>query len=83
MYSRLNLTNLADNTQEMLDKLRQASVYQVTLEPGDVLYVPHHWWHHVVTTSSWSVSVNTWVPGPQDDRCRLAEVSSDWLIVKY
>lgn len=73
VYSRLNMTSMADNPQELLDKLRQATPFTVTLEPGDVLYVPHGWWHHVVTRSPWSVSVNTWVPLPQDDRSRLAE----------
>ena len=62
VYSRINFISLEYNSQSTLDCLKQATCYQVTLEPGDVLYVPRHWWHHVVTTSDWSISVNTWVP---------------------
>ena len=40
--------------------------YEIDLGPGDVLYIPHHWWHHVETTSgdaavdSLSLSLNLW-----------------------
>lgn len=33
----------------------------VDLEPGDVLYVPRHWWHFVQCLSDGCISVNTWV----------------------
>ena len=35
---------------------------QVTLEPGDLLYVPRHWWHYVESIGDHpTVSINTWV----------------------
>ena len=42
----------------------------VTLEPGDVLYVPNHWWHFVEAVET-SMSVNVWLEAPSDpeDRC--------------
>ena len=45
----------------------------MTLCPGDVLYVPHQWWHHVISLSPWSVSVNTWTPLSTDHRTRVGE----------
>ena len=50
------------------------------LEPGDVLFVPHQWWHQVTTVSPWSVSVNTWLPHPQDNTARLAEALVRWQL---
>jgi len=35
--------------------------YVVTLKPGDVLFVPHHWWHYVENIGV-AVSVNSWIP---------------------
>jgi hypothetical protein len=46
---------------------------ETTLSPGEVLLVPKHWWHHVVTTSPASISVNTWVDAPDDKDDRLRE----------
>ena len=50
------------------------------LEPGDVLFVPHQWWHQVTTVSPWSLSVNTWLPHPEDDTARLAEATVRWQL---
>lgn len=35
----------------------------VTVEPGDLLYIPRKWWHAVETLST-SISVNFWWKGP-------------------
>lgn len=39
---------------------QKARPYVVDLEPGDVLYVPHHWWHFVECLTD-CLSINTWV----------------------
>ena len=33
----------------------------MTLSPGEVLFVPKHWWHDVETVSPTALSVNYWV----------------------
>lgn len=33
----------------------------VTLTPGQVLFVPRHWWHYVENVDS-AISINTWIP---------------------
>jgi ribosomal protein L16 Arg81 hydroxylase len=39
---------------------QNAEPYIVDLEAGDVLYVPHNWWHYVESLTT-SISINTWV----------------------
>lgn len=50
--------------------------FEIELSPGDVLFVPKHYWHFVTTTSSIALSVNLWLPCEDDDqdRCREAMV---------
>lgn len=44
----------------------------MTLEPGDVLYVPKHWWHFVEALDT-SLSINVWVDAPDDALDRAKE----------
>lgn len=46
--------------------------YKVMLSPGEVLFVPRHWWHHVTCIEP-SVSVNVWIPLASDARERVKE----------
>ncbi|KAL1518646.1 hypothetical protein AB1Y20_002934 [Prymnesium parvum] len=47
-------------------RLSSACGWEVYLEPGDLLFIPHHWWHHVETTEGdplvegLALSLNLW-----------------------
>lgn len=49
-----------------------ASPHVVILEPGDVLYVPRHWWHFVQNLET-SISINTWLRLEEDHLERVRE----------
>ncbi len=40
-------------------RLREAVMFVAELDPGDVIYIPRGWWHHVRTLDL-SISVNFW-----------------------
>ncbi|KXJ06339.1 JmjC domain-containing protein C [Exaiptasia diaphana] len=42
-------------------KLANVPYYEVTLHPGDMLYVPQYWWHIVRSRNSPNVAVNVWL----------------------
>ncbi|XP_075968365.1 HSPB1-associated protein 1 homolog isoform X3 [Anarhichas minor] len=48
-------------------------VHVVTLQPGQVLYVPRHWWHYVESLDPVTVSVNSWIELEEDDVERVGE----------
>ncbi|XP_025084642.1 HSPB1-associated protein 1 homolog isoform X3 [Pomacea canaliculata] len=62
--SRPNTTNFP--------RFKDCKPYVVTLEPGQVLYVPRHWWHFVVCTEM-ALSINTWLEMPEDTESRIHE----------
>ncbi|UXI18491.1 Cdc20 [Sarcoptes scabiei] len=45
--------------------ISNAKPYIIILNPGDLLYVPHHWWHYVENIPDdqemISISMNTWI----------------------
>ncbi|XP_055360812.1 HSPB1-associated protein 1 homolog isoform X2 [Betta splendens] len=52
---------------------RRARPHVVTLQPGQVLYVPRHWWHYVQSVDPITVSVNSWIELEDDDVARVSE----------
>jgi HSPB1-associated protein 1 len=52
--------NLKSPQVEKYPNFSKATPYKVTLFPGDVLFVPYHWWHYVECIDP-AVSVNTWI----------------------
>nr|XP_053633092.1 HSPB1-associated protein 1-like isoform X1 [Cherax quadricarinatus] len=53
-------------------KLNFSTPYVVTLEPGDVLFVPKQWWHFVEHIN-FAVSINTWLELPSDCEEQIKE----------
>ncbi|XP_065666280.1 HSPB1-associated protein 1 isoform X2 [Hydra vulgaris] len=45
---------------------------KVRLLPGEVLYVPKHWWHYVENETN-SISINTWLEMETDSYDRICE----------
>ncbi|KAG7463890.1 hypothetical protein MATL_G00181450 [Megalops atlanticus] len=50
-----------------------ARAHVVTLEPGQVLFVPRHWWHYVESLDPITVSINSWIEMEADDESRVGE----------
>lgn len=77
VYSQINIQN-PDLTK--FPKFQNAEPFVIDLVPGDVLYVPHNWWHYVESLND-SISINTWVEiKNEDDAARLEEIVSKTLI---
>lgn len=47
-----------------------ARYWEVLLQPGDLLYIPKLWWHHVTTLEP-SVAVNFWFQHLESERLKL------------
>ncbi|KOC59688.1 HSPB1-associated protein 1 [Habropoda laboriosa] len=53
----------------------------VTLEPGDVLFVPPGWWHYVESLD-FTVSVNIWLPIVRDNVSRVKEAIVKLIVAR-
>jgi len=63
-------------------KFALTSPYVITLEEGDVLFVPHKWWHFVKCLTA-SVSINSWLNLEIDDERRLEEAVTRTVLSSY
>ena len=47
---------------ETFPRFAEAMAHAITaeLEPGDAIYIPYGWWHHVVSLEDFNVLVNYW-----------------------
>lgn len=63
-YAMLDLERVDVAAYPRARETLQGSGLSATLGPGDYLYIPTHWWHHVQGSSPpgrpWSISVNFW-----------------------
>ncbi|XP_071513292.1 HSPB1-associated protein 1 [Panulirus ornatus] len=69
IYSEVGFPHPSINSHP---KLCSSTPYVVTLEPGDVLFVPKQWWHFVENLD-FAVSINTWIELPSDREERIKE----------
>lgn len=69
VYSRINFEKWIGSVPD----IEGTHPHVVDLAPGDVLFVPRHWWHHV-RNEQLSISINTWLELTNDDQeARLHE----------
>ncbi|KAM8854878.1 HSPB1-associated protein 1 homolog isoform 2-T5 [Spinachia spinachia] len=52
---------------------RGSRAHEVILQPGEVLFVPRHWWHYVESLDPVTVSINSWIELDVDTVERVGE----------
>ncbi|XP_060785691.1 HSPB1-associated protein 1 homolog isoform X3 [Neoarius graeffei] len=72
--------NIIHPDMRQFPAFRRARAHCVTLEPGQVLFVPRHWWHYVESVDPVTVSVNSWIEMEVDDETRIGEALSKTII---
>ncbi|XP_053554052.1 HSPB1-associated protein 1 isoform X2 [Bombina bombina] len=80
IFSKVNIVN-PDSTRFPL--FSGACPHVVTLHPGQVLFVPRHWWHYVECVDEATVSVNTWIELDADHEARVEEAITRMLVFTF
>nr|KAF6382204.1 HSPB1 associated protein 1 [Pipistrellus kuhlii] len=50
------------------------------MSPGQVLFVPRHWWHYVESIDPVTVSINSWIELEEDHQARVEEAITRMLV---
>ncbi|XP_061465093.1 HSPB1-associated protein 1 isoform X2 [Rhineura floridana] len=77
VFSRVNVIN---PDLKSCPQFTKAKAHVVTLEPGQVLFVPRHWWHYVESIDPITVSINSWIELDADHEARIEEAITRTLI---
>ncbi|XP_053421470.1 HSPB1-associated protein 1 isoform X2 [Nycticebus coucang] len=70
VFSKINVVN---PDLKRFPEFRKAQRHTVTLSPGQVLFVPRHWWHYVESIDPVTVSINSWIELEEDHLARVEE----------
>ncbi|XP_063144866.1 HSPB1-associated protein 1 isoform X2 [Candoia aspera] len=77
VFSKVNVLNPNLRQYPLFKKAR---AHVITLDPGQVLLVPRHWWHYVESTDPITVSVNSWIELDADHEARIEEAITRMMI---
>ena len=64
---------------DVLEKQYTDAAIHIVASPGDVIFIPKHWWHLARNLDN-SVSINTWIDLPSDALDRLKESITRLLV---
>ncbi|KAL6080763.1 hypothetical protein STEG23_013953, partial [Scotinomys teguina] len=77
VFSKINVVN---PDLKRFPQFQKARRHTVTLSPGEVLFVPRHWWHYVESIDPVTVSINSWIELEEDHLARVEEAITRMLV---
>lgn len=77
VFSKINVVN---PDLKCFPQFQKARRHMVTLSPGQVLFVPRHWWHYVESLDPVTVSINSWIELEEDHLARVEEAITRMLV---
>ncbi|XP_062968643.1 HSPB1-associated protein 1 isoform X2 [Cynocephalus volans] len=77
VFSKINVVN---PDLKRFPQFQKAQRHMVTLSPGQVLFVPRHWWHYVESIDPVTVSINSWIELEEDHLTRVEEAITRMLV---
>ncbi|XP_061049152.1 HSPB1-associated protein 1 isoform X2 [Eubalaena glacialis] len=77
VFSKINVVN---PDLKCFPQFWKARRHMVTLSPGQVLFVPRHWWHYVESIDPVTVSINSWIELEEDHQARVEEAITRMLV---
>ncbi|XP_058411905.1 HSPB1-associated protein 1 [Diceros bicornis minor] len=77
VFSKVNVVN---PDLKRFPQFQKARRHMVTLNPGQVLFVPRHWWHYVESIDPVTVSINSWIELEEDHQARVEEAITRTLV---
>ncbi|CAF0759195.1 unnamed protein product [Didymodactylos carnosus] len=72
--------NFVSTNRQIFESIKDVDTIEIILKPGDVLFIPKHWWHFVYSLDKTTISLNTWLEQPDDSVERTKEMISRYLI---